>query len=47
MTSYMEYARASRRLDEIDRKLGKAAREEACLRKVIYNHYELKIIRFS
>ena len=34
MASYLEYARASRRLDELDRKLGKAAREEACLRKV-------------
>ncbi|XP_067936909.1 uncharacterized protein [Watersipora subatra] len=30
-----KYARNSRRLDEIDRKLGKAAREETCLRKEI------------
>jgi len=34
MASFMEYARATRRLDEIDRKLGKAAREETFLRKV-------------
>lgn len=34
MATCLEYRRASRRLDELDRKLGKAAREEAVIRKV-------------